>query len=34
VGRQVGDVENDQEGLETMERLGENMSWLIRRLHE
>lgn len=33
VGRQVGDVENDHEGLETMDRLGENMAWLLKRLN-
>ena len=33
IGGKIGDVENDQEGLRTMERLGENMAWLLQRLH-
>ncbi len=32
VGRAAGDVEKDQEGLETMETLGKNMAWLLKLL--
>jgi multimeric flavodoxin WrbA len=33
IGGKIGDVENDREGVRTMERLGENMAWLLQRLH-
>jgi multimeric flavodoxin WrbA len=32
VGLQKGDVEKDEEGLETMETLGKNMAWLLKQL--
>jgi len=32
IGLQKGDVEADEEGLETMRTLGENMAWLLKRL--
>jgi len=32
IGREPGDVENDEEGMKTMRRLGENMAWLLERL--
>jgi multimeric flavodoxin WrbA len=32
VGREKGDVEKDHEGLETMDTLGRNMAWLIKKL--
>jgi len=32
IGRGVGEVEDDAEGMRTMERLGENMAWLLKRL--
>ena len=32
VGRQIGEVENDAEGLQTMKALGENMAWLLQRI--
>jgi multimeric flavodoxin WrbA len=32
IGREKGDVENDQEGVETMRVLGQNMGWLIKKL--
>ena len=32
VGRQKGDVEQDEEGMETMEVLGRNMAWLLKKL--
>jgi multimeric flavodoxin WrbA len=31
-GRKKGDVAGDEEGLKTMEDLGENMAWLIKKL--
>ena len=32
VGREIGDVDNDEEGLNTMETLGENIAWLLKKL--
>jgi len=32
IGRGIGEVEDDAEGMRTMERLGENMAWLLKRL--
>ena len=32
IGRNPGDVDNDPEGVQTMEDLGRNMAWLLRRL--
>ncbi len=32
VGRDIGDVKQDEEGLKTMQALGENMAWLLQRL--
>lgn len=32
IGREKGDVENDEEGLKTMKILGENMAWLIKKM--
>jgi multimeric flavodoxin WrbA len=34
VGREKGEVENDEEGIATMRRLGENMAWLLKRVKE
>jgi multimeric flavodoxin WrbA len=31
-GRKKGDVEGDEEGMRTMEDLGKNMAWLIKKL--
>ena len=31
-GREKGEVENDQEGLDTVRRLAENMAWLMKKL--
>jgi multimeric flavodoxin WrbA len=31
-GRQVGEVENDQEGLATVDRFAENLAWLAGRI--
>ena len=33
VGRTIGEVENDKEGMATMKVLGENMAWLLSKLH-
>jgi len=32
IGREIGDVEQDEEGLQTMQALGRNMAWLINVL--
>ncbi len=32
IGSKRGDVENDEEGMKTMEDLGNNMAWLIKKL--
>lgn len=32
IGRDKGEVENDEEGLRTMTVLGENMAWLMKKL--
>lgn len=34
IGREVGDVEGDAEGVRTMQVLGENMAWLLKRIAE
>ncbi len=33
LGRQIGEVENDEEGINTMRILGENMAWLMKRIN-
>ena len=33
-GREKGEVENDPEGLRTMQTLGENMAWLLKKVKE
>ncbi len=32
IGRQKGDVHADEEGLLTMDQLGENMAWLLKKI--
>ncbi len=32
LGRKKGDVEGDEEGMDTMETLGKNMAWLLKKL--
>ncbi|MBP7460526.1 MAG: flavodoxin family protein [Candidatus Delongbacteria bacterium] len=32
IGRDVGDVERDQEGIQAMSVLGQNMAWLLKRI--
>ena len=33
IGREIGEVANDQEGLNTMSVLGRNMVWLIKKIN-
>jgi multimeric flavodoxin WrbA len=33
IGREIGEVENDAEGIQTMRVLGRNMAWLLQKLH-
>ena len=33
MGRQKGEVEKDEEGIQTMKNLGRNMAWLMKKLH-
>jgi len=32
IGREIGDVEQDEEGIATMKTLGKNMAWLLQNL--
>jgi len=32
-GREAGEVMNDQEGILTMKNLGQNMAWLLKKIH-
>ncbi len=32
IGREIGEVEKDEEGMRTMRNLGENMAWLLKKL--
>jgi multimeric flavodoxin WrbA len=32
VGREIGDVEKDEEGLQTMATLGRNIAWLLKKI--
>ena len=34
IGRQIGDVEADAEGMDTMKTLGQHMAWLLKRIEE
>ena len=34
VGRNIGEVEQDQEGVATMTDLGKNMAWLLKKLND
>ena len=31
IGREIGDVEKDEEGIRTMKTLGQNMAWLLKK---
>jgi len=33
IGREAGEVEKDEEGLQTMANLGKNMAWLLRKIN-
>jgi hypothetical protein len=33
IGMMPGEVEKDEEGLQTMQVLGQNMAWLLKKLH-
>jgi multimeric flavodoxin WrbA len=33
IGRNKGEVEQDEEALRTMQTLGQNMAWLLKKLH-
>lgn len=33
LGRNIGEVENDEEGVQTMRVLGQNMAWLLKKVH-
>jgi len=33
IGRNIGEVEEDEEGIRTMRVLGQNMAWLLKRTH-
>jgi multimeric flavodoxin WrbA len=33
VGLEKGDVEKDEEGIRTMKTLGQNMAWLLKKVH-
>jgi multimeric flavodoxin WrbA len=33
VGLNPGDVEQDEEGIRTMRNLGENLAWILKRIH-
>jgi multimeric flavodoxin WrbA len=33
VGRDIGDVEKDEEGLVTMRSLGQNVAWLLKKIN-
>ena len=33
IGRLPGDVNKDEEGIQTMQALGQNMAWLLKKLH-
>ena len=33
IGRDKGEVEGDEEGMKTMALLGQNMAWLLKKLH-
>jgi multimeric flavodoxin WrbA len=34
MGRQKGEVEKDDEGVQTMKNLGRNMAWLLKKLND
>jgi len=33
IGREIGDVDKDEEGVATMKSIGQNMAWLMKKIH-
>ena len=33
IGRDPGQVKDDEEGINTMKTLGQNMAWLLKKIH-
>jgi multimeric flavodoxin WrbA len=33
IGREIGDVEKDEEGIQIMKTLGENMAWVLKKIN-
>jgi multimeric flavodoxin WrbA len=33
IGREIGDMERDEEGMQTMKTLGQNMAWLLKKIN-
>ena len=33
IGRDPGQVKDDEEGIKTMKTLGQNMAWVLKKLH-
>jgi len=33
IGREPGEVSKDEEGIQTMKTLGQNMAWLLKKIH-
>jgi len=33
VGRDIGEVEKDEEGIQVVKQLGKNMAWLLKKIH-
>jgi multimeric flavodoxin WrbA len=33
VGREIGEVEKDEEGIQTMKQLGQTMAWVLKKLY-
>ena len=34
IGRDPGEVKDDEEGIRTMKTLGKNMAWLLKKVHD
>ena len=34
IGREIGEVEKDEEGIRTMQTLGRNMAWLMKKVNQ
>ena len=34
IGREIGDVDKDEEGIRNMKNLGENMAWLLKKIRD